>query len=117
VLELERRRLGRTGYEVSILTIGGCGPGICPDAETGVKAVQDAMSRGLNMLDIAPSYGEAELRLGKLVRENRDGLVITEKTMERSREGAWRELKCRSRGWEQGTSTYINFMLWVLSRS
>ncbi|GGT98118.1 oxidoreductase [Sulfodiicoccus acidiphilus] len=93
MFKLERRRLGRTGYQVSILTIGGCGPGICPDAEMGVKAVQDAIARGLNMLDIAPSYGEAELRLGKLVRENRNKLVITEKTMERSREGAWRELK------------------------
>ncbi|BBD73757.1 hypothetical protein HS1genome_2146 [Sulfodiicoccus acidiphilus] len=55
MFKLERRRLGRTGYQVSILTIGGCGPGICPDAEMGVKAVQDAIARGLNMLDIAPA--------------------------------------------------------------
>jgi aryl-alcohol dehydrogenase-like predicted oxidoreductase len=90
---VEYRTLGRTNYRVSILTIGGCGPGICPDEGEAIRAVEDAINRGLNMLDIAPSYGQAEIRLGKLMRKYRSKLVITEKTLERSKEGAWKELR------------------------
>jgi len=51
------------------------------------------LEKGLNMLDIAPSYGDAEVRAGPLVRKYRSRLVIAEKTMERTKEGAWAELK------------------------
>jgi len=78
---------------VTILTIGGAGPGFVPDAQEGMKAFETAVEKGLNMLDIAPSYGDAETRIGPLVRKYRSRLVIAEKTMERTREGAWAELK------------------------
>ncbi len=90
---MEKRVLGRTGYRVTILTIGGAGPGFTPNAEEGVRAFEMALEKGLNMVDIAPSYGEAELRLGPLISKYRSRLVIAEKTLERTREGAWRELK------------------------
>lgn len=90
---MEHRRLGRTGFKVSILAIGGCGPGVAPDTEKGLKAFENAVEKGINIVDIAPSYGDAETRLGQLIRRNRDKLVITEKTLERTREGAWRELR------------------------
>lgn len=90
---MEKRVLGRTGYRVTILTIGGAGPGFTPSVEEGIKAFEMAVERGLNMVDIAPSYGEAEARLGPLISEYRDKLVVAEKTMERTKEGAWRELK------------------------
>ncbi len=90
---MEYRRLGKTGLRVSILTIGGCGPGIAPNPSEAIKAVEDAINRGVNMLDIAPSYGEAELRLGSIVRRYRDRLIIAEKTLARTREEALRELR------------------------
>jgi aryl-alcohol dehydrogenase-like predicted oxidoreductase len=90
---MEYRVLGRTGYRVSVLTIGGCGPGVAPNEREAVEAVENAMKMGINMVDIAPSYGEAELRLGDLISRNRGKLIITEKTLKRSREGAWSELK------------------------
>ncbi|MEM1509852.1 MAG: aldo/keto reductase [Thermofilaceae archaeon] len=90
---MEKRVLGRTGYRVTILTIGGAGPGFTPFVEEGIKAFEMAVERGLNMVDIAPSYSEAEVRLGPLISKYRDRLVIAEKTMERTREGAWGELK------------------------
>ncbi len=89
---MDYRRLGRTGFKVSILTIGGCGPGVTPNLEDGLRAFEEAVEKGINMVDISPSYGEAETRLGQLIRKNRDRLFITEKTLERTREGAWREL-------------------------
>ncbi len=90
---VEYRILGRTGFKVSILAIGGCGPGIAPNTEEGLKAFENAFEKGLNMVDVAPSYGDAETRLGQIIRRNRSRLVITEKTLERTREGAWRELR------------------------
>jgi aryl-alcohol dehydrogenase-like predicted oxidoreductase len=56
---MEYRVLGRTGYRVSVLTIGGCGPGVAPNEREAVEAVENAMKMGINMVDIAPSYGEA----------------------------------------------------------
>lgn len=90
---MEYRTLGRTGYRVSILTMGGCGPGVAPNVEDAIKAAETAMKAGLNMIDIAPSYGEAELRLGEFISRNRNNLIIAEKTLERSKDGAWMELK------------------------
>lgn len=90
---MEYRPLGRTGFKVSIIAIGGCGPGIAPNADEGLKAFENALDKGINIVDIAPSYGEAETRLGKLIGRKRDELVITEKTLERTEEGAWRELR------------------------
>ncbi|MBO3802232.1 MAG: aldo/keto reductase [Thermoproteota archaeon] len=90
---MEYRTLGRTGYKVSTLTIGGCGPGIAPNVKEAVEVVEKAIEAGLNIVDIAPSYGEAETRLGDIISKNRKRLVITEKTLERSKEGAWKELK------------------------
>ncbi|MCX8180273.1 MAG: aldo/keto reductase [Thermofilaceae archaeon] len=90
---MEKRVLGRTGYKVTFLTVGGAGPGFTPDVEEGVRAFEMALEKGLNMVDIAPSYGEAEDRLGALISKHRDQIVLAEKTMERTREGAWRELK------------------------
>ncbi|MBO3769548.1 MAG: aldo/keto reductase [Candidatus Brockarchaeota archaeon] len=93
VLNMEYRRLGRTGFKISILAIGGCGPGIAPNPEEGFRAFENALEKGINIVDVAPSYGEAEIRLGPLISRNRNRLVITEKTLERTREGAWRELR------------------------
>ena len=72
---MEQRRLGRTGYKVTTLTIGGAGIGFVPDPQEGVKAFEFALEKGLNMLDIAPSYGDAEVRAGPLVRKYRSRLV------------------------------------------
>lgn len=91
---MEYRRFGRTNFRVSVIAIGGCGPGIALDVSGALEAVESAVvGEGLNIIDIAPSYGEAEARLGPLIRRYRDRLVITEKTLERGYEGAWRELK------------------------
>lgn len=90
---VEYRILGRTGFRVSVLAIGGCGPGIAPNMEDGLKAFEKAVEKGINMVDVAPSYGDAETRLGQLIKKTRSKLIITEKTLERTSEGAWRELR------------------------
>jgi len=73
--------------------LGCCGPGFRSNRDEALRAFKYALSHGINLVDIAPSYGEAEDGLEQLISENRDKLIIAEKTMERTREGAWRELK------------------------
>ncbi|MCY3412009.1 MAG: aldo/keto reductase [Candidatus Heimdallarchaeota archaeon] len=89
---MEFRRLGKTGYNVSILTLGGCGPGYV-NQETADIAVQKALDAGVNFFDIAPSYGDAEVRLRPWVEKMRDKIIIAEKTTERSKEGARGDLE------------------------
>jgi len=85
--------LGRTGYKVSILAIGGCGPGVATSTENAIEAFENAIKSGINMVDIAPSYGDAEVRLGRLIHKHRDNLIVSEKTLKRNREDAWTELQ------------------------
>ena len=51
------------------------------------------MARGVNHLDIAPSYGAAERNLGPLVPAVRDRLFVACKTHRRSAEGARAQLE------------------------
>ncbi|MEL9940528.1 MAG: hypothetical protein QW632_02215 [Ignisphaera sp.] len=52
---MEYRKLGRTNLRVSILAIGGYGPSVYPDAQEVVKAVENAINEGLNIVDIVPA--------------------------------------------------------------
>ncbi len=88
---MEKRRLGRTGHQATILTMGGCGPGYVSQEE-GDKAVKLVMEHGINMIDVAPSYGEAEVRLRPWIEKYRDRFFIAEKTLKRTKKEAWEEL-------------------------
>jgi aryl-alcohol dehydrogenase-like predicted oxidoreductase len=64
--ELSRRRLGRTGLEVTSLSMGGAGIGsrnAVTDREA-IAAVQYALAQGIHYVDTSPLYGESERRVG-----------------------------------------------------
>jgi predicted aldo/keto reductase-like oxidoreductase len=88
---LEKRKLGKTGHFASILTLGGCAPGMVSQEEAD-KAVELAMKHGINMIDVAPSYGDAEIRLRPWVEKYRNQFFLAEKTTKRTRKEAWEEL-------------------------
>jgi predicted aldo/keto reductase-like oxidoreductase len=52
-----------------------------------------SVARGGNHFDIAPSYGQAEIRVGLWMPRIRQEIFLGCKTMERTREGAWKELR------------------------
>ncbi|MGC9329966.1 MAG: aldo/keto reductase [Candidatus Hinthialibacter sp.] len=56
------------------------------------KVVAESVERGVNYFDVAPSYGNAEDRLGPALAPFRKDVFLACKTQERSREGAEREL-------------------------
>lgn len=89
---MELRRLGKTGYHATILTLGGFGVGQLSQKEAD-NAIQLAMQHGVNMIDVAPSYDDAEVRLKPWIKKHRTRFFLAEKTMERTKEKAWKELK------------------------
>lgn len=77
---MQRRPLGRTGLDVSILGFGAShiGSHTCTDAEAErvLGAVLDA---GINLLDTARGYGFSEERIGRLVSHRRSEYVLSTK--------------------------------------
>ena len=90
---MPRRALGKTGQDVSLVAFGGIA--LAPLSRTeAVSALRSAIDRGVNHLDIAPSYLDAEVKMGPALRGGyRDRVFLACKTLERLREGAQRELE------------------------
>jgi len=84
---MERRRLGRTGHQSSVVALGTAAIGKV-DQATADRAIQTALDAGVNHVDVAPSYGEAELRLAPWMPRIRGRIFLGCKTRERARDAA-----------------------------
>jgi len=84
---LPRRRLGRTGVEVSILGMGLAPLGMASypphDFRTVVRA---ALEEGVSFFDLQPNYGEAEKYLSPMLKEHGVRLFVVTKTSEQSKQ-------------------------------
>jgi aryl-alcohol dehydrogenase-like predicted oxidoreductase len=91
-LPLEKRSLGRTCAKLSILGFGGS---VVKDATPAQAAqrVREAIDHGVNYFDVAPSYGDAEVKLGPALAPYRPDVFLACKTTERKGDGARRELE------------------------
>jgi len=89
---MEKRTLGRTGHKSTLITLGGA-IFIYPISNAEENAfIRFALDHGVNHVDVAPTYGDAETRLGKWVKEYRGNLFLACKTDKRTRKEAWEEL-------------------------
>ncbi len=88
---METRIFGKTGAKITLITMGGCGLGYVGQSEAD-KAVKLAMDHGINMIDVAPTYGNAEVRLNPWIEKYRNKFFLSEKTLKRKKNGAWRQL-------------------------
>ena len=71
---MERRPFGSLGYDVSALSLGGGGIGQVwgpTTREESVATTREAIELGINLLDVAPSYGDGEAE--RVVGEAFDG--------------------------------------------
>jgi aryl-alcohol dehydrogenase-like predicted oxidoreductase len=89
---LAQREYGQTGVKLSIIGFGGI---VVKDAEQqhANRVVAEAFEKGVNYFDVAPSYGDAELKLGPALEPYRKKVFLACKTTERKREGASKELQ------------------------
>ena len=88
---MEKRPFGTTGWDLSVVGFGGI---IVMDVTPGEADayVGEAVDRGVNYFDVAPSYGNAEERLGPALKPHRDGVFLACKTGRRDAAGAQQEL-------------------------
>ena len=70
--------------------------------------VEDVLDAGVNHFDVAPTYGDAELKLAPKLDEHRDEIFLGCKTQERTYYGAWGELQSRSNASAPTPSTSIS---------
>ncbi len=89
---MENRRLGRTEHLSSVLTFGAAALWQVTEAEAEA-AIDLAVGHGVNHIDVAPSYGQAEIRLGPWLEKHRNSVFLACKTGERSKAGAWESIK------------------------
>jgi len=94
---METRPFGRTGESFPILSFGGqrIVDGHDCTEEEAIEIVNTAIDRGIRYFDTAWVYsqGQAETRLGKVVKHRRSEMWIATKTWDTSRDGARRQLE------------------------
>ena len=86
---MERRRLGRTDHDSSVLIYGAAALSEV-DQDTADASLVEALGAGINHFDVARDYGEAEVRMAPWLREHRGEIFLATKTGQRDAEAAWR---------------------------
>ena len=94
---METRPFGKTGQSFPILSFGGqrIVDGHHCTADQAVEIVNTAIDRGIRYFDTAWIYseGQAEARMGKVVKHRRSEMWIATKTWDTTRDGARRQLE------------------------
>jgi aryl-alcohol dehydrogenase-like predicted oxidoreductase len=89
---MEKRAFGKTGEQLSMIGFGGILV-MNAEPEAAARIVAEAVDRGINYFDVAPSYGNAEERLGPALEPYRDRVFLACKTGKRTRDEAAAELR------------------------
>ena len=87
-----QRTLGGTGYEISAVAYGGI-VSMNDGQESSDRYVAWAVERGVNYFDVAPSYGDAQEKLGNSLIPYRKDIYLACKTGQRMRREAEEEMK------------------------
>jgi len=89
---MQTRRFGQTGHMSTVAIFGAAAFWEIsqPDAD---KVMEQVIEAGINHIDVAPSYGQAEQRVGPWMPRERNRFFLGCKTMERTRQGAWDEMQ------------------------
>jgi aryl-alcohol dehydrogenase-like predicted oxidoreductase len=89
---IAKRTLGKTGEQLSIIGFGGI---VVMDDSPGGSAniVAEAHDRGINYFDVAPSYGNAQERLGPALAPYRNQSFLACKTEGRMKDDSRKQLE------------------------
>jgi hypothetical protein len=76
---LERRRLGKTGLEITLFGFGAIKfPHV--SAEEAAASLDRALDLGVNFIDTARGYGDSEVKIGPVLKRRRDQVYIATKS-------------------------------------
>jgi aryl-alcohol dehydrogenase-like predicted oxidoreductase len=89
---IAKRTLGKTGEKLSIIGFGGI---VVMNEEAGQASniVAEAVDRGVNYFDVAPSYGNAQERLGAALEPYRKNCFLACKTEGRMKDDSRKQLE------------------------
>jgi len=90
--QLPKRRFGWHDDELSVIGFGGI---VVRDADPAdaARRVAEAFEKGVNYFDVAPSYGDSEVKLGPALAPYRKRSFLACKTGRRDRAGAEQEFQ------------------------
>lgn len=89
---IEKKAFGRTGHWSTRTIFGAAALGNVTQEEAD-QTLALLLRYGVNHIDTAHSYGEAERRIGPWMAEHRDKFFLATKTEQRTYAGAWAELE------------------------
>src|SRR5512140_3581963 len=89
---MQTRRFGRTGHMSTVAIFGAAAFWEISQADAD-KVMEQVIAAGVNHIDVAPSYGQAEERVGPWMPRERNRFFLGCKTMERTKDGAWNEMQ------------------------
>ena len=88
---METRRFGRTGHMSTVAIFGAAAFWEISQADAD-RVMEMVIEAGINHIDVAPSYGQAEERIGPWMSRERGRFFLGCKTMEHTKDGAWKEM-------------------------
>lgn len=88
---MQKRRFGRTGHMSTVIIFGAFAIGSLSQQEAD-ETMELVLAHGVNHIDVAPSYGEAEACLGPWLEKHRSQFFLGCKTQLRGRHEAREEL-------------------------
>jgi aryl-alcohol dehydrogenase-like predicted oxidoreductase len=89
---ISKMEFGRTGHLSTRILFGAAAIGWVSQAEADAT-LDVLLGYGINHIDTAASYGEAELRIGPWMKKYRKQFFLATKTEERTRQGAWESIQ------------------------
>jgi aryl-alcohol dehydrogenase-like predicted oxidoreductase len=89
---IEKASFGSTGHESTRTIFGAAALGSLTQAEAD-PTLELLLEHGVNHIDTAASYGDAELRLAPWLAQHRDRFFLATKTGKRDRAGAREEIR------------------------
>src|SRR5512134_2521695 len=106
---METRQLGRTGHMSTVAVFGAAAFWEISQADAD-RVIESVIAAGINHIDVAPSYGQAETRIGAWMPRERGRFFLGCKTMERTKEGAWKEMQASLKRLQTETFDLYQFL-------
>lgn len=86
------RKLGKTGFDVFPVVYGGI-VSMRDGQDASNNYVAWARDRGVNYFDVAPTYGDAQEKVGNSIKPFRKDIYLASKTTQRNRDDAEKEFE------------------------
>ena len=89
---IPRNPFGRTGHTSTRIIFGAYALSKATQAEAG-DVLEKLLEYGVNHIDTAPMYGNAEKRIGAWMEQHRADFFLATKSRKRTYKGAWEDLQ------------------------